>query len=58
MSRIASVKETGEEISQTDWQRFERAVQSEVAHRERPVPAQAAAAQSRPKPAANQRKPR
>ena len=36
MSRAASVKETGEEVSQADWQRFERAVQTEVAQRETP----------------------
>ena len=35
MSRIASVKETGEEISQTDWTRFERAVRTEVEERDR-----------------------
>ena len=30
MSRIASVKETGEELSQAEWKRFEEAVASEV----------------------------
>lgn len=33
MSRIASVKETGEEVSQADWQRFEQAVLTEAAER-------------------------
>ena len=33
MSRIASVKETGEEVSQADWKLFEQAVQVEVDER-------------------------
>ena len=30
MSRIASVKETGEELSPAEWERFEEAVAAEV----------------------------
>ncbi len=56
MSRIASVKESGEEISQTDWKRFERAVKTEVEQRECDPPVQGTAqVESRPKPAANRR---
>ena len=33
MSRIASVKETGEELSQAEWKRFEEAVAKEVKDR-------------------------
>ncbi len=40
MSRIASVKETGEEVSQADWDRFEEAVQTEVARRGEPAASQ------------------
>jgi hypothetical protein len=38
MSRIASVKETGEEVSQADWKRFEDAVISEVERRPKAEP--------------------
>jgi hypothetical protein len=38
MSRIASVKETGEELSQAEWKRFEDAVESEVEERPKAEP--------------------
>ena len=38
MSRIASVKETGEELSQAEWRRFEAAVESEVEQRPKAEP--------------------
>lgn len=38
MSRIASVKETGEEVSQADWKRFEDAVESDVERRPKAEP--------------------
>ncbi len=33
MARIASVKETGEEVSQAEWMQFEQAVRVEVESR-------------------------
>ncbi|WP_158807528.1 hypothetical protein [Beijerinckia sp. L45] len=38
MSRIASVKETGEELSEAEWKRFEDAVESEVERRPKAEP--------------------
>ncbi len=35
MSRTASVKETGEEVSPAEWERFEAAVQDEARQRDR-----------------------
>ena len=46
MSRIASIKETGEEISQADWERFDAAVAREKA--ERPVVKPVALSESEP----------
>ena len=38
MSRIASVKETGEELSQAEWERFEQAVETAVQRRPKSEP--------------------
>lgn len=51
MSRIASVKETGEEVSQADWTRFEQAVQAEVDRRPEAEPRHASKRQDAPAPA-------
>jgi hypothetical protein len=48
MSRIASVKETGEELSEADWKRFEEAVETEIERRPKAEPYERNAQASEP----------
>jgi hypothetical protein len=50
MTRIASIKETGEEISQADWDRFDAAVAEEKAKRSRREPYERGEAAHEPGP--------
>ena len=48
MTRKASIKETGEEVSQTEWERFDAAVADEKARRPKGQPSERDEAEHEP----------